>query len=134
MNDEYVPEHRAEQEPVVGDAPPQANTLLSNKVYDKLKFLAVILLPALGTLYFGLAGIWGLPKAEEVVGTIVVLDAFLGVLLQLSNKSYQNSDARFDGAINVESFEDEGYSNLNVQLDPAAIADKDEVTVKVNRR
>lgn len=128
MNDEYTPE-----DPTFGEAPPTANTLLSNKVYDQLKFLAVILLPALGTLYFGLAGIWGLPKAEEVVGTIVVIDTFLGVLLQLSNRSYQNSDARFDGQINVETFEEEGYSNLNVKLDPAAIADKDEVTVKVKR-
>lgn len=124
MDDDYTPEHRATE---------SSTKMLSNGVYDKLKFLAVILLPALGALYFGLAGIWGLPKAQEVVGSIVVIDTFLGVVLQISNSRYQNSDERFDGAINVETFEEEGYSNVNVQLDPAAIADKDEVTVRVNR-
>ena len=54
---------------------------LSNKMYDILKWVAQYLLPALGTLYFALAGIWGFPYGEEVVGTITAIDAFLGVLL-----------------------------------------------------
>lgn len=137
MNDDYIPEHRADGDPVVGDPPPKANVLLSNAVYDKLKFLAVILLPAIGTLYFGLAEIWGLPKANEVVGTIVVIDTFLGVVLQISNKHYQESDARFDGVIDVvpRSDEDHGFetTDLNVSLDSEAVASKKELTVKVNR-
>lgn len=127
MSDEYVPEHRA------ADSEEEPKQLLSNTLYDRMKFVAVILLPAIGTLYFGLAGIWGLPKAEEVVGSIVVIDTFLGVALQISNKQYQNSDARFDGAIHVKPGEDEDTTNLNVRLDPAAVADKDEIVVKVNR-
>ena len=135
MND-YTPGHRGdvpEQEPVFGEGPPAANTLLSNKLYDRLKFLAQVLMPGVAALYFGLAAIWGLPKAEEIVGTITVLDTFLGLFLVAGARQYQNSDARFDGAIRVENFEAEGYSNLNVRLDPDAIADKDEVTVKVKR-
>ena len=43
---------------------------LSNKVYDTLKWIAQILLPGLGTLYFAISGIWGLPYCEQVVGTL----------------------------------------------------------------
>ena len=61
---------------------------MSNKVYDVLKFIAQIVLPALGTLYFALAQIWGLPYGEQIVGTIVAVDAFLGTMLGVSTKSY----------------------------------------------
>ena len=61
---------------------------LSNKVYDVLKYIALILLPALGALYFALAKIWGLPYATEIVGTISAVDAFLGTLLQISTNKY----------------------------------------------
>ena len=61
---------------------------LSNKVYDVLKWIAMYLLPALGTLYFALAGIWGFPYGEEVVGTLSAIDAFLGVILGISNAQY----------------------------------------------
>ena len=64
---------------------------MNNKVYDILKWIAQIFLPALGALYFGLAGIWGLPYAEQVVGTITVVDTFLGVLLGISSKQYYDS-------------------------------------------
>lgn len=61
---------------------------LSNEAYDVLKWIAMYLLPALGTLYFALAGIWGLPYGEQVVGTITALDTFLGVLLGISSSNY----------------------------------------------
>lgn len=62
---------------------------MSNSVYDALKFIAQILLPAIGTLYFALARIWELPLAEQVVGTITALDAFLGALLGISTAQYR---------------------------------------------
>lgn len=62
---------------------------LSNKVYDALKWIALYLLPALGTLYFALSGIWGLPYGEQVVGTITAADTFLGVLLGISSATYK---------------------------------------------
>lgn len=61
---------------------------LNNKVYDILKFVAQILLPAIGTLYFALARIWDFPFAEEIVGTITAVDAFLGALLGISTLQY----------------------------------------------
>ena len=62
---------------------------LSNKAYDCLKWIAQILLPAVGTLYFALASIWGLPYAEQIVGTITAIDAFLGALLGISSIKYK---------------------------------------------
>ena len=63
--------------------------MLPNKVYDILKWVAQIVLPALGALYFGLSQIWGLPYGEQVVGTITVVDTFLGALLGVSTAQYK---------------------------------------------
>lgn len=65
--------------------------VLSNKWYDVLKWIAQYFLPALGTLYFALAGIWGFPYGEEVVGTITAVDTFLGVLLGISTVQYKKT-------------------------------------------
>ena len=62
--------------------------MLSNKTYDILKWIAQILLPALGTLYFALASIWGFPYGEQIVGTITAVDTFLGVVLGISTEQY----------------------------------------------
>jgi hypothetical protein len=64
---------------------------LSNKTYDVLKWIAMILLPAVATLYSALAGIWGLPFGEQIVGTIVAVDTFLGVLLGISTSKYNKA-------------------------------------------
>lgn len=61
---------------------------MSNKTYDVLKWIALVVLPALGTLYFALAGIWHLPYGEQIVGTITAIDTFLGALLGISNIKY----------------------------------------------
>ncbi len=63
----------------------------SNKTYDVLKWIAQILLPAVGTLYFALSKIWGLPFATEVVGTISAVDVFLGALLGISTLEYNKT-------------------------------------------
>lgn len=65
---------------------------ISNKTYDILKWVAQYLLPATGTLYFALAGIWGFPYGEEVVGTITAVDTFLGVLLGISSAQYNKTN------------------------------------------
>lgn len=62
---------------------------MNNKVYDILKWIAQILLPGLATLYFALAGIWGLPFGEQIVGTITAIDTFLGVVLGISSAQYK---------------------------------------------
>lgn len=62
---------------------------LNNKTYDILKWIAQYSLPAAGTLYFALAGIWGLPYGEQIVGTITAVDTFLGVILGISAATYK---------------------------------------------
>lgn len=64
---------------------------MNNKVYDVLKFIALVVLPALGTLYFALSTIWGLPYGEQIVGTITAIDTFLGALLGISSVKYNKS-------------------------------------------
>ena len=61
---------------------------LNNKIYDVLKWIAQIVLPAIATLYFALANIWNLPYGEQIVGTITAIDAFLGALLGISTLTY----------------------------------------------
>ena len=65
---------------------------MSNKTYDVLKYIAQIVLPAVGTLYFALAKIWGLPYGTEIVGTITAVDTFLGALLKISADAYYLDD------------------------------------------
>lgn len=65
---------------------------MSNKTYDILKYIAQIVLPALGTLYFALSTIWGLPYGEQIVGTITAIDAFLGALLGISTAQYKKEN------------------------------------------
>ena len=48
--------------------------MMNNKLYDVLKYIALIVLPALATLYFALSSIWGLPYGEQIVGTITAID------------------------------------------------------------
>lgn len=61
---------------------------LSNKLYDIMKWLVIIVLPALATLYTALAAVWGWPYAEEVKTTILAGDTFLGAVLCFSTATY----------------------------------------------
>lgn len=123
MNNE-APQHLAEQDHILG-----------NRAYDIIKWVALILLPAVGTLYFALAQIWGLDYGPQVVGSIVAFDTFLGAALQLSTKSYNKSDAKYDGVINVEHRED-GTKAASLILknyeNPADVVNQKQVLFKVN--
>lgn len=69
--------------------------MMSNKLYDILKYIALIVLPAIGTLYFALSGIWGLPYGEQILGTITAIDTFLGALLKISTNIYNKNKENF---------------------------------------
>ena len=107
----------------------------SDTVYNVLKFVAQVALPGAGTLYFTVANIWGLPEADAVVGTVVAVDTFLGVLLGLSSNQYNKSDARYDGTFDVVE-ENDGLvtMKLNLERNPEALENQDEVRFKVVRR
>lgn len=106
--------------------------IMNSGVYDILKFCALILFPALGTLYFTVAQIWGLPNAEEVVGTIVAIDAFLGVVIGVSKTQYDKSDADVQGVVVVEN-QPEGrvVTGLHLDMVPEELDPGKKVVVKV---
>lgn len=65
---------------------------LPDKVYDVLKWIVLVFLPALSTLYYGIAQVWGLPiYAEQVVGTISIIEVFLGALIGISTINYNRA-------------------------------------------
>ena len=66
---------------------------LNSKVYDILKWVTMIVLPALATAYVGLAAIWGWPYADEVAKTTAVICTLLGALLGISTAQYNKSGA-----------------------------------------
>lgn len=105
----------------------------NDRVYDVLKYIAQIVLPAAATLYFALSEIWGFPYGPEVVGTITAIDTFLGVTLGISTKQYNNSDARFDGTIDVIETADTKMFQLNLDGDPYELDQKGELTFRVNQ-
>jgi hypothetical protein len=106
--------------------------MITGKLYNFLKFCALVAFPALGTLYFALAGIWGLPAAEEVVGTIVAIDTFLGVVLQISSSNYNSSTAQ--GTLNVHESEEGKVFNLELDGDPELeLEGKDRVVFDVKK-
>lgn len=67
---------------------------MSDDIYDVLKYIAQIALPAIATAYFGLSKLWGWPYGEEIVGTISIVDALLGGLLKLSTDQYINNQTK----------------------------------------
>ena len=106
--------------------------MITGKLYNILKFLALVVLPAVGTLYFTLAAIWGLPAAEQVVGTIVAMDTFLGVILQISSTSYNSSTAQ--GTLNIHETQDGKTFDLQLDGDPEyELEGKDRVIFKVEK-
>jgi hypothetical protein len=107
---------------------------ITGKRYDTLKYFAQVILPALGTLYFALAGIWGLPAAEQVVGTIVSVDTFLGVVLHISSNNFSANTAK--GVMNMEKSPDgKIIYNLELNGDPTEELDgKDRVIFDVKQK
>lgn len=103
--------------------------ITNSNLYDKMKFATQIILPAVGTLYFTLSQIWGLPSGDEVVGTIMAIDAFLGILLGISSAQYNASEERFDGSAQV--LEKPEGDSVKFNIDETDLYKKDEILLKV---
>ena len=65
---------------------------MSNKLYDILKWIALVVLPALATFYLGLSNYWNIPYPEAISGTIMLFDTFLGALLGISSIKYSQKE------------------------------------------
>lgn len=114
-------------------SPLSKSSLLSDSSYNKLKLTVTTMLPGLSTLYFTLAQIWSFPKAEEVVGTIAAVNVFLGLFLQLASRSYNRSEAKYDGSVEVRSLDD-GPTQLEFDLTtkPEDLKKQGSITFKIN--
>lgn len=117
-------------EAVVTDSPAM-KPALSNKVYQVLKWIAQIFMPALATLYFALASLWGLPNVNEVVGTITALDTFLGILLGISSSNYKKNGTDIDGDMLIDKTGDSDTYKLALNATPEELADKNTIKFQV---
>lgn len=70
--------------------------ILSNKVYDILFWLVVIVIPALSVLWTALSQIWGFPYGTEIGGTIDAVAVFLGVVMGVSKVQYKKNNTSTD--------------------------------------
>lgn len=102
----------------------------SSRVYNVLRDVAQVYLPAAGTLYVALAVLWSLPAAEQISGTVLALDTFLGAVLKVSTAAYNKSEEKFGGTLAIEDHED--GSRLRVKrVDPVVLTTQDEITFKI---
>ena len=110
--------------------------LLGDKTYNFVKRLVQIILPAVGTFYFALSGIWGLPHGEQVVGTIMATTMFLGVVLGISSAQYTASGAAYQGHMTVQP-NSEGVSKvtaLHFDGEPKDLEGKTAMTFKIHHQ
>jgi hypothetical protein len=110
--------------------------MITGKLYDYLKWLAQVVLPAVGALYVALAGLWGLPAAEAVAGTILAVDTFLGVVLGISQVSYAK-DVAMVGDMIVHEKEGGGTVHtlqIDSDKDLEDLEEKREVRFRVQKR
>lgn len=105
---------------------------LNDKQYNFIKFLTVIVLPAFGTLYFALAQIWNLPAGEEILGTLMAIQIFIGAVMGISTRQYEASGAKYTGEINVEETPEKTLFSLDLKGAPEDLKTQDEATFKVN--
>jgi hypothetical protein len=106
--------------------------LLNDVSYNVIKRSATIVLPALATLYFALAQLWNFPEPEKVVASITAFNTFLGVVVQISKKSYYASGAQYDGEIQIEETNDKKTVSLVLNGDPNDLENMNAATFKVN--
>lgn len=65
---------------------------LPDKLYDVLKWVALIAMPALGVFYFTLAKIWGLPYGAEITATLDALALLIGTLIGVSHMTIKKEE------------------------------------------
>jgi len=103
---------------------------MNKKMYDLVKWIAQFGLPALGTLYFALSGIWGFPNGEQVVGTITAIDVFLGVIVGVSSAQYNKTQ---DGTLMVDtSNTSKDVYRISLETPLEELAGKTSINLKVD--
>lgn len=98
---------------------------LNSKFYDALKPVALIYLPAVATLYFAVATIWGIPDISNVMATFTAVNTGLGGLLGLSSKNYTPPT---HGALVMDGTD---LKSVQIPMTPEEIASKSVISLKV---
>lgn len=107
---------------------------LTNRTYNLLKPIALVVLPALAVLYAALAGLWDLPDTVAVVGSISAVDTFLGAVLHLSSASYNSAQpaAPTDGSLTVDPVAGKLTINVESMADLESLVKRKTVILGVN--
>lgn len=101
---------------------------LPDKVYDVLKWVVQVVLPAVATLYLALSGIWGLPYPERVVGSITAVNTFLGVIIGVSSANYPGH-----GTLEIDTTDpDKDTYLLNLSTPLEDLPKKDKIVLNVS--
>ena len=101
---------------------------ISNKTYDIIKWIVMIVLPAIIALYSTLASIWGFPYAEQITATLAAIEVFLGAILGISTYNYNKT---CDGILHVDTSDETKDSYLFEVDDLDNITDKSKITLKI---
>ena len=103
---------------------------ITNKSYDVIKWIVVIVIPAVITLYSTLGGIWDFPLAQEITASLAAIDVFLGVIMKISSVSYNKE---YDGVLHVDTVNDEATDKYLFEVDDLdQLANKDKITLKID--
>ena len=106
-------------------------TILSDRMYNGLRAASTVIMPALAAFFFGLFQIWQVPHADQISGTIALLNTFVGALVVFAKMIHDVSGAKYDGTLALED-NAEGTTNLRLlQIDPEALLTKSTITFKV---
>lgn len=106
--------------------------LLSDRLYNRLRLVATLLLPSLITLYLTLGQIWSFPKMELIAPTLGAINVFVGALVAFARTLYNASGAQYDGSLEVVDGEDGSTLHLR-SVDAFALNTKNEITFKIDR-
>ena len=103
---------------------------ITNKVYDVIKWIVTIVIPAIITLYATLGNVWNLPYVEQITATLAAINVFLGAVIQISSSNYNKT---YDGILHVDTVSDEESDKYLFEIDDLDdIIDKDKITLKIN--
>lgn len=107
--------------------------IIPKKLYDALKWVALVALPAFSAFYYVLALTWGLPAVVQVMATVAGVETLLGTLLGISSAKYRNSDERFDGSLDIIKSDASLINQLEITTNPAQLSKQSELVLKVNK-
>lgn len=85
------------------DLPPPTAFVITGKAYDLLNRIVRVILPALGTLYFALSELWGLPYGKAIVGTVAAVNLFFGSVVHVSAQNFKKTDGDVDAYVPADS-------------------------------